>query len=159
MLLKTKKERKAILTNSGSNLMKKLHTILIISLALMLLSNAVFAGVLSPKAEENMGSAFESSFIGGIVIAGTFGAGAAGLALVNTAMVLGISLGVNNLSSTTETDSNLKIVKEEINKEAANYQMNGEIGLVLGAGIKTLKNENPDLSDAEAIDTLVEAIN
>lgn len=47
----------------------------IISLGLMLLSNTVFAGTLSPKAEENMGNAFMSSFIGGMVLGGTFGAG------------------------------------------------------------------------------------
>lgn len=139
--------------------MTKLRKTMIISFALMLLSNTVFAGVLSPKAEENMTNAFMSSFTGGIVLAGTLGAGAAGLALANSAMVLGISLGVNGLSSTTDSEENLKIVKEVINKEAAIYQLNGEIGLVLGAGVNTLINENPELSEAEAIDSLVIAVN
>lgn len=139
--------------------MNKLQKTMIIPLALMLLSNTVFAGVLTPKAEENMETAFVSSFAGGIVLAGTFGAGAAGLALANSAIVLGISLAANSLSSTTDSEQNLKIVKEVLNKEAAIYQINGEMGLALGAGVKALLNENAELSESEAVDNLVKAIN
>lgn len=139
--------------------MKKMRKTMIISLAVMQLSSTVFAGVLSPKAQENMETAFMSSFTGGLVLAGTFGAGAAGLALANSAMILGLSLGANGLSSSTESEQNLKMVKEVINKEAADYQMTGEIGLALGAAVNSLKTSYPEISDAEAIDSLVAAVN
>jgi hypothetical protein len=129
------------------------------TLALLLLVNTSFAGVLDINTKDKVGNAFESSFFGGMVLAGTFGAGAAGLALAESAMILGISLAVDSLSSSIQYEKNLLIVKEVINKEAINYQLNGEIGAVLGAGIKTLKNDNPELSDAEAIDNLTMIVN
>lgn len=129
------------------------------ALALLMIANTSFAGVLDADTKDKMGNAFGSSFIGGMVLGGTFGAGAAGLALANSAMILGITLAADSLSSSIQYEKNLLIVKEAINKEAMNYQLNGEIGVVLGAGIKTLKNENPELSEAEAIDNLVNAVN
>jgi hypothetical protein len=129
------------------------------TLALLLLANTSFAGVLDINTKDKIGNAFESSFFGGMVLGGTFGAGAAGLALAESAMILGITLAVDSLSSSIQYEKNLLIVKEVINKEAINYQLNGEIGAVIGAGIKTLKNDNPELSDAEAIDNLTMIVN
>lgn len=139
--------------------MNKLNKSITLTLTMLVLSQATFAGMLDSREEEIISTTFLSSFTGGMVVAGTFGAGASGLALANSAMVLGLTLMSNNLSSTTDSEQNLKIVKEVINREAAVYQSSGEIGLVLGAAVNTLKSENAELSDAEAVDSLLAAIN
>ena len=133
---------------------------MITAMTLLFLSNASFAGMLDPKTQENIGSLFESSFFGGIVLAGTFGAGASGLALANSAMVLGITLLADSASSSSiDQEKNVQIIREAINKEATDFQMSGEMGAVLNAGVSTLKTENPELSDNEAVDLLVSSIN
>lgn len=139
--------------------MKKSRRAMITIIIFLILTNISYAGFLSPKAENDLANIFGSSFFGGIIIGGTTGAGAIGLALANSALVVGITLGVNSLSSSTETQINQKIVQEIIKKEGADFQFNGEMGMVLGAGVKTLQDEFPELSESEAVDLLLLSVN
>ena len=140
--------------------MKKLNKMILVGFVTVFFSNAVSAGPLNNTTIGGvMGDAYMSSMTGGPFVV-SLGYDALGLAMIETGVVIGISLFANLLSSTTESDkNNLKMVKEVINKEAADYQMTGEIGLALGAAVNSLKTSYPEISDAEAIDSLVAAVN
>lgn len=138
--------------------MRKLHKKIIISLLAILFSNAVFGEALAPKIEENIGPAIVSSFMGGFTT-GLLGAAVLGNALVGSAAVLGVTMSGYATTFNPDSDKSFKLVKEVLNKEADIYHMTGDIELALGAGINALRNEDPGISDSEAVDALIEAIN
>lgn len=131
---------------------------LILILALVGLSNTVFAGPLNTTIEKTIGTGYMTSMTGGPFIV-SIGGDVLGLAMVETGVVLGVTILANDFSSTTDSGKNLKMVKEVINKETADYHMTGEIGLALGAAVTSIKKTYTDLSDAEAIDSISNALN
>jgi hypothetical protein len=127
--------------------MKKLQTTLIMTLLV-----TFFASTVPTKAysSEALGIMTEAVFFGAF----TAGAGAAlpeMTGFVASLAATGYTQGVFN-------DQKNKLAKEAIVREVAAYQTSGEVSLLLEFAINTLKSENPNLSDSEAIDILTEAV-
>jgi hypothetical protein len=122
------------------------------------MSQATFAEILSPKGKEVLGNAYLSSFVGGLASAGTLGQGALGLAVIQSAVVLGVTYGAEDISASITPEQHLKMVKAVILKESNDFYTTGEIDLVLSAAVKSLQRSDSDLSDAEAVDQLVRTL-
>lgn len=63
-----------------------------------------------------------------------------------------------SLNSTSNKNRSMKQLKEAIVKDADGYVLSGEMGIILETAVKNLKNQNPDLSDDEAVNYLLELI-
>lgn len=64
-----------------------------------------------------------------------------------------------SLDSTSNNNSKgMKQLKEAIVRDADAYALSGEMGIILGTAVKNVKNQNPELSDEEAINYLLELI-
>jgi hypothetical protein len=130
----------------------------IITLAAVIMCQSSFSEVFSPKTKEVVGNAYLSSFVGGLASAGTLGQGALGLALIQSAVVLGVTYGAEGITESITPEQHLKMVKAVILKESNDFHTTGEIGLVLSAAIKSLQISDTDLSDAEAVDQLIKSL-
>lgn len=63
-----------------------------------------------------------------------------------------------SLNSTSNKNNQMKQAKEAIIRDANAYALTGEMGVILGSVVKNIQNQNPDLSDEEAVNYLLEAI-
>jgi hypothetical protein len=95
-----------------------------------------------------------------ITAGGVLSANPALSAALNAVFETAMLVGAGEVTYVVSTNQKEKLVqaKAVIVKEVVDYQATGEIGLVLDTGVRAMKEKNLELSDAEAIDTLIEAL-
>jgi len=94
---------------------------------------------------------------GGLVVSANPALSAALEAVFWSIIAVGTTSAANDLSSNQE--KGFIQAKAVIIKEMVDYQANGNFGLSLELAVNAIKEKNIELSDAEAIDYLIEALN
>lgn len=78
---------------------------------------------------------------------------------VAAGVMLGSTLGGLSTVLTAANETVRKQVQELVNNDAQGFYIDGSISPALGSGINQLKDLDNTLTDAEAVDLLVEAVN
>jgi hypothetical protein len=138
-------------------MMKNVKRTMIISLIAVFLSNVATAAD-HAKLIGKVGLAGEVALLGGLASASS-GAGGSALMIVQSGAALVLSVFVTqtvDLSSSSAQEQ-LKQVGALLLKETDAYHANGEVGVLLAAGLKSVLAANPDVSQDEAVDLLTTA--
>lgn len=142
--------------------MKVIKNLVLMSLALSLFSSSVMADVIGKKNEDRILNVILTLNTGGLSttlvgVGGDVGL-TVGMYAIMSAGALGVTVLANRASSTTENDANLKKINELIQAEVVNYNVNGDLGLILQSVVNAAKVNNPTLSENEIIDTVIGSI-
>jgi len=143
--------------------MKKLHKLILASLTIAILSNSAMSEIINHKNEDRLLNGIMTLNTSGLFTTAIGLGGEVGLTVgmysIMGAGALGVTVLVNKASSSTEDQANQRKVSEIIKAEIINYNTSGDLGVLLQTGIKAIQNASPELSDAEAIDAVIESLN
>lgn len=143
--------------------MKNFRKLILISLSMAFLTNSVMAEIINHKNEDRLLNGIMTLNTSGLFTTAVGLGGEVGLTVgmysIMGAGVLGVTVLVNKASSSTEDQANQQKVSEIIKAEINSYNTTGELGVLLQTGVNAIQSTNPEVSDAEAIDAVIESLN
>ena len=143
--------------------MKNFRKLILTSLTMAFLSSSVMAEVINHKNEDRLLNGIMTLNTSGLFTTAIGLGGEVGLTVgmysIMGAGALGVTVLINKASSSTEDLANRQKVSEIIKAEINSYNTTGELGVLLQTGVKAIQSTNPEVSDAEAIDAVIESLN